>query len=91
MTEPTSERTRETLTGNPWQLSCTNTVGEWIPAGTFRSLGDAAAEIIRREALPVMGIHLEAYAGSDAADGETLSYFEFKGSRALYAIKRSVQ
>ena len=74
-----------------WRLMMTNAATEWVEAGGFETLTAAARRIRELEDYPVTGVFLEAYCDTElGSDDEALSYFEHKGRRSLYVVRRQV-
>ncbi len=75
-----------------WQLWMTNAAKEWVEAGSFESLREAARQIAAAESYPVSGmffeIHVEARFGTDA---EALGHLEHRGKLAAWVVKRRLQ
>jgi hypothetical protein len=75
--------------GAMWQLAMTNEQKEWIPVGSFENLRSVVQRINQIEETGPRGIFFEILAESNfGTDEEFLAHLEYKGRRALYAVKR---
>ena len=72
-----------------WQLMMTNAAKEWVAAGHFDTVTDAARRIRELEGRTEGGVFLTALFEIDFGDdAEALGHLEHTGKRALYVIKR---
>jgi hypothetical protein len=75
-----------------WQLAMkTPADKDWMPAGTFATVTEAARRIVELEGVSQRGLFLEFYVETNESgtDDEAFRVFHYTGKRALYGIKRS--
>jgi len=72
-----------------WQLMMTNAAKEWVEAGSFESVMEAAGRIREMEGYPVTRVFFEIHVDTvHGSDEESFGHLEHKGRRALYVVKR---
>ena len=72
-----------------WKLMMTNAAKEWVEAGSFETVTEAAVRIREMEAYPVTGVFFEIHVDTvNGSDEELFGHLEHKGLRALYVVKR---
>lgn len=70
-----------------WHLYVSDGETDWVRAGAFERLSDAAARIAKLEKLPQCALSLEPLLEPNTSDDEALSLFRCTGFQALYAIR----
>ncbi len=72
-----------------WKLMMTNAAKEWVEAGHFGTVIEAARRIRELEDYPFTGVFLQIYADTEfGTDDESFGHLEHTGKRALYVVKR---